>query len=135
MLESSTFSYFFQFSDSFLPRTKDYWRSTRLCRVYSLCDAMRRGKDPLRSYERTTAQILVEGIYQGDLPAPLVRVRVFASYHACYSVGTSCLNRTTRGSLHTTNVFTVYRTSGGSGNRCRFICTRLPVNTFNTSRM
>ena len=48
-------------------------------RRYVLGDAMCGGEDPLSSDEGSSAEVLVEGVDEGHLPAPLGRVRVFAA--------------------------------------------------------
>lgn len=79
---------------------------------------MRCGEDPLRSYQRASAQVLVEGIYQGYLPAPLVGVRVLTAHHARIPFGASCLKWAARGTFHAAYVFAVHGISSGGGNRC-----------------
>ena len=67
------------------------------------------GEDPLGADKGAAAEILVERVDEGDLPAPLVRVGVLAAYDSGGSIEATCLDRCARCALHPAHVLAVHR--------------------------
>jgi len=99
------------------PQSLCTWGSKLLCEVvvphpdidsvtstYNICNTVGGSQYPLGTYESSPTQVLVEGVDESNLPAPLTGYCVLPPHHPPTTVGT----------LHPTHVLVGHHVAGGS---------------------